>query len=226
MKKYLFTIITSLFVLVAAMMTMNIAQADHYGKEWNVEVKIKNITKGQVITPPVIMSHKNNFSLFDLGEPASASVIELAEDGVTGPLESEISSDPKIYDYAVSDGPLLPGESVTLELTAHKNYRNLSAIGMLASTNDAFFAIRNAEINRRGKNNVHGLAYDAGSENNSESCNYIPGPPCGNAFMRDTVGAEGFVHVHSGIHGIGDLSPEELDWHNPVVEITIKRVMK
>ncbi len=223
MKRYLFTIMASLFVL-AAMMTMNVAQADHYGKEWNVEVKIKNITKGQVITPPVIMSHKNSFSLFDLGEPASDPVRELAEDGVTGSLESEIASDPKVYDYAVAGGPILPGDSVTLELTAHKNYRNLSVIGMLASSNDAFAAIRGAEINRRGKNNVYGLAYDAGSERNSENCNYIPGPPCGNPFMRDTVGAEGFVHVHSGIHGIGDLSPEEHGWHNPVVEVTIKRV--
>jgi len=49
-------------------------------------------------------------------------------------------------------------------------------------------------------------------------------PPCGNKFFRDTAGAEGFVHVHSGIHGIGDLDPETLDWHNPVAEVTIRRV--
>ncbi len=228
MKKYIFTIMTLLFVLVAVTMTMNIAQADDDGKsddEWkSIEVKIKNITKGQIVTPPVIMSHNNNFSLFDLGEPASPSVIELAEDGVTGSLISEISTLPTIYDYAVSDVPLLPGESVTLLVTAQQKYRRISAIGMLAMTNDAFFAIRGVGINKKGEKSVYGLAYDAGSEYNSESCVYIPGPPCGNPFVRDTVEAEGFVHVHSGIHGVGDLSPETLDWHNPVVEITIKRV--
>ena len=41
------------------------------------------------------------------------------------------------------------------------------------------------------------------------------------AFMRDTEGAEGFVHIHSGIHGTGDLSPAEWDWQNPVVEIAV-----
>lgn len=71
---------------------------------------------------------------------------------------------------------------------------------------------------------VEAEAYDAGSEANSESCTYIPGPPCGNAEVRDTGDAEGFVHVHAGVHGIGDLDPAMHDWRNPVAEITIKRV--
>jgi hypothetical protein len=32
------------------------------------------------------------------------------------------------------------------------------------------------------------------------------------------------VHIHSGIHGIGDLRPEHFDWRNPVARITIRRV--
>ncbi len=226
MKEYISTIMMSLFIFVAVVVTVGIAQAhDHERK--SVEVIITNITKGQIITPPVIISHNSHFSLFTLGvlgAPASPGVIELAEDGVTTGLISEISTHPAVFDYTESTVPLMPGESVTLSVNAQHRYGQISAIGMLAGTNDAFVAVRGAGISKRGEKTVFGLAYDAGSEINSESCDYIPGPPCNHPFVRDTVGAEGFVHVHSGIHGIGDLDPETYDWHNPVAEITIKRV--
>lgn len=57
-----------------------------------------------------------------------------------------------------------------------------------------------------------------------ELCDHIPGPPCGKAFVRNTGGAEGYVHVHSGIHGIGDLVPEQFDWRNPVAEVVISPI--
>jgi hypothetical protein len=42
--------------------------------------------------------------------------------------------------------------------------------------------------------------------------------------VRDTTGAEGYVHIHSGIHGIGDLEPAQADWNNPVAIVKIQRV--
>jgi hypothetical protein len=42
--------------------------------------------------------------------------------------------------------------------------------------------------------------------------------------MRDPEGAEEYVHIHSGIHGIGDLDPAEFDWRNPVATIRIQKV--
>jgi hypothetical protein len=71
---------------------------------------------------------------------------------------------------------------------------------------------------------VNATAYDAGSEANSEDCDFIPGPPCGNGGVRDTDGAEGYVYIHSGIHGIGGLDPAEFDWLNPVATVKIERV--
>ena len=67
-------------------------------------------------------------------------------------------------------------------------------------------------------------AYDAGSEANNEICAFIPGPSCGIFFVRDPEGAEGYVHIHAGIHGIGDLSPAQFDWRNPGAKITIRRL--
>ena len=37
-------------------------------------------------------------------------------------------------------------------------------------------------------------------------------------------GEEGYVHVHAGIHGIGDLDASERDWRNPVAMVTIELV--
>ena len=68
------------------------------------------------------------------------------------------------------------------------------------------------------------VAYDAGSEENNEDCAYIPGPPCGNPFMDSGMPAEGYVHVHGGIHGGGGLDAAMYDWRNPVAEVTIDRI--
>jgi hypothetical protein len=67
------------------------------------------------------------------------------------------------------------------------------------------------------------VAYDAGSEANTELCEHIPGPPCGNQ-ARMLTGAEGFVHVHRGIHGVGDLNEAAMDWNNPVVKVVIEKM--
>ena len=50
----------------------------------------------------------------------------------------------------------------------------------------------------------------------------IPGPPCFSPGVRHIDGAEGYVHVHAGIHGIDDLDASMHEWKNPVVQITIE----
>ena len=73
---------------------------------------------------------------------------------------------------------------------------------------------------------VFARAYDSGTEMNDELCANIPaGGSCGGTgFDPDRTAAEGYVHVHRGIHGVGpDLSPETYDWRNPVARIVITR---
>ena len=36
--------------------------------------------------------------------------------------------------------------------------------------------------------------------------------------------AEGFVHIHAGIAGGGDLDPAATDWNNPVALVHIERI--
>ena len=74
-------------------------------------------------------------------------------------------------------------------------------------------------------------AYDAGTEDNDQSCANIPGPRCGGeGFVSG--GGEGFVHISNGFHDLGDtdengaevLGPATYDWRNSVARITVKRI--
>jgi hypothetical protein len=187
------------------------------------EVTITNITRGQVITPPIVISHDNTFELFSLGAPAIPELATMAEEGDSAPLQGYLGTLSSVFDFTAASGPLMPGESVTLEIRARGKFREISSAGMLASSNDAFFAVRGLRISYSRERTAEGEAYDAGSEANKETCEFIPGPPCGN-HVHDTDEAEGYVHVHAGIQGIGDLDPAVFDWRNPVAEIRIRPV--
>jgi len=210
-----------MMLLVASALLADAARAQEGAR---YEVRITNLTRGQVITPPVVASHTEGFELFPLGAPAIPALAMLAEDGVVNPLLTHLSAQPEVFEAVAAAEPLPPGASVTVVLTAPGRFRRITAVGMLATSNDAFFGVRGAAVPRHGATAHTALAYDAGSEANSESCAFIPGPPCGNALVRDTAGAEGYVHVHAGIHGIGDLVPSAHDWRNPVAEVSVRRL--
>jgi len=190
-------------------------------------VTITNITSDQIFSPPLVVSHDKRVSLFTLGEPASEELASLAEDGMTGPLADLLDGATGVLDIAVADGMVFPGESITVEVGITPRQSLISLAGMMVSTNDAFFALNGVGVELRGYQPFRlvtaARAYDAGSEANTESCEHIPGPPCGNPGVRVPEGSEGFVYVHSGIHGIGDLEPSMKDWNNPVAVITIQR---
>jgi hypothetical protein len=216
--------VTVLLALGALLAALPALAADRDGPRM-YRVTVTNLTPGQIISPPLIVAHSEALSLFEVGQPASDPLAALAEDGMTGPFTELLEDLPGVRDYAVADGPVLPGQSVSVEIEASGRRAVISGVGMLVVSNDAFFGFRQAEtgaVRNRQPFSLYALAYDSGSEANTESCLDIPGPPCGSPGMRVTEGAEGFVHVHSGIHGIDDLEPERDDWRNPVVRITIE----
>lgn len=188
------------------------------------KVTITNLTRGQILSPPVVISHGGNFHLFTAGNPATPRLAALAEDADTGPLTDHLKTLPSVFDYKVANDVIMPGSSATIRINTKKGFRLISVAAMLVTTNDAFMAVRGVYANQWRKVNVDAHAYDAGSEVNSELCDFIPGPPCGNGGIRNPEGAEGYVHIHAGIHGIGDLEPEEFDWRNPVATVMVRRV--
>jgi hypothetical protein len=189
------------------------------------EVTVTNLTKEQIISPPVVASHKGNFSLFKPGQPASDELAALAEDAIVQPLVDLLLADDRVQNVVVGSGGIPPGTSLTIPIVASSPFNRISVAGMLVTTNDTFFAVRGLAL-PRGRNRVSSTrspGYDSGSEENNELCSHIPGPPCGSGGIRSAT-SEGFVYVQSGIQGTGDLDPSELDWRNPVAEIVVRRV--
>lgn len=194
------------------------------------EVTVTNLTRRQQFTPILVATHREGVKLFTLGSAASPQLSTLAEEGNITPLKDLLASMPDVKDIQNSGGLLDPGQSVTITVEAGGGFNHVSVAAMLIPTNDAFFALNDVEGPRGNQTETHrSPAYDAGSEVNDELCASIPGPSfleCGGPGGGAAVvgGEEGYVHIHAGIHGIGNLDASERDWRNPVALITIRRV--
>ncbi len=215
-----------LMVLVAFMATTIIDARDE-AEGLMVEVSLTNLTHGQIMSPVFIARHDSSADyLYNLGHPASDALAAMAEDAeADGLLEAwdpeSNGSVGQAMVLALDDGPIPPGKTVTTTFDINDGKSLVSLASMLVSTNDAFVGANGIDMSR--SQTIMLNAYDSGSEANSENCDYVPGPPCGN-HVEDEADAEGFVHVHNGIHGMGDsgLNPAIHDWNNPVARLTIK----
>jgi len=211
----------------AALLVLGAVTSADYGHERVYRVKIKNLTKAQIFSPALAATHRGGNVMFTLGEEASAELADLAENGMNGALGALLDGSGRVADVADAGAPVMPGDSMTFEIRSKRGFRRFSIAGMLVGSNDAFYAINGRRLPERRREVVRWTAvgYDAGSENNNEDCAFVPGPPCGpdSGNARDTD-SEGFVYVSNGIHGIGDIRPAGYDWHNPVAEISVKRI--
>ena len=223
------TIRSSAFLAAVALFAASGANADNYHPRNLVyEVTITNVTKGQVFSPPVLVTHSTDVALFAAGEPALDELALVAEDGAGGPLADLVSTLPQVFEAQATMAPIPPGGSAVYEIKSERRFSVLSVVSMMVNTNDAFIAIDSKQLprGRHATRTYYALGYDAGSEANNEDCRFIPGPACpaGSGNQRATDGAEGYVHIHNGVHGIADLGPSAYDWRNPVARIEIKRV--
>lgn len=199
------------------------------GHRGRYRVTITNLTVGQPFTPAFIVMHTEEFRLFDAGAAASAGVATIAEEGDTSLAMAETLGQPGVIDVQVAGaGPFMPGQSVSVEIEGNSARTRISVIGMLATTNDAFYGLNSERVSGTAPGitpqTFYIPAYDAGSERNTEDCDHIPGPPCNRMGVRVPDGAEGFITIHSGIHGSGDLPRNPFDWKNPVARVMIERI--
>ena len=194
------------------------------------EVTVTNLTRGQRFTPILVASHRAGVRLFELGQPASSQLASLAEEGDVAPLTTLLNLSPDVLDVVDSGALLEPGASVTVRVETRGDFNFVSLASMLIPTNDGFVALNGVAGPRGPEVGTHfSPVYDSGSERNDELCASIPGPffdecggPGGGGAPAD--GAEGYVHIHAGMHGIGDMNPALRDWRNPAARIVIRRL--
>ena len=195
------------------------------------DVTITNLTQNQIFSPPIVVSHWRELSLFEAGQPASGALAVLAEDGDAGPMRADVTDNDSAFVANIGEGPIPPGGSATITAYTFGSFDRISVLSMLVTTNDAFLGVNGVRVPRDVLFKTNGYevpeltidanAYDAGTEFNNELCTHIPGPPCGSPGVRDTANAEGFVSIHPGIQNVGDLDSAEYDWRNPVARVNI-----
>jgi hypothetical protein len=214
------------------------------------EVTIANLTSGQPLTPPVAAVHRGGLDVFDVGSAASFEVQQVAENGNAGPLLETLGDSPHVSDFLeTTTGPLVPAglpgaadfdDSVTFTLSGAPGVTRLTFVSMLICTNDGFTGLDRVKLPSQvgDVSTYRTLAYNAGTEIDTEDlANMVP--PCqGLAGVTDDEGAPGtgttdpalaeggVIHHHAGIQGIADLDPDAQGWDvdAPVAEIVIERV--
>ncbi|MEH6518131.1 MAG: spondin domain-containing protein [Halioglobus sp.] len=196
------------------------------------EVTITNLTPGQTFTPQLVMTHSSDFSLFDLGRPASVALEILAEGGDTSAVADDAAN---FATETQTIGALLgPGEETSITISGPKKRGFFTVAAMMIPTNDTFIAANRVALPTKGSLMSMLFAYDAGTEMNDQNCLNMPGPRCGGiGYSPDPAdGDEGFVHIGNGFHELGEdsesegeiLGPRVYDWRNSVARVVVRRL--
>ena len=206
------------------------------------QVTITNLTAGQPLTPPILVTHTDKASVFEVGEPSSYEIQQIAENGNGAPLIAALSANPEVADVVAGGAPLVPannpGEtpfssSASYVITTSGRANLLSFASMLICTNDGFTGVNSIPLPRRSVT-IRAGSYDARSEMNTEDFADMV-PPCqgligvssddpGTGMSNPLLAEDGIIIPHAGINGGVDLHREVHNWNDPTVKIVIERM--
>lgn len=199
------------------------------------EITVSNLTNAQPLSPVAVVTHQSAFTLFEIGSPATVGFELMAEGGDNSGLIDEAVSNVNVLTATSGVGPIPPAgaETISVEmLESDLVGLLLSASTMLVNTNDAITGLNRISLESMVAGDVvmlRSIAYDAGTEANSERAVHIPGPAGGgegfNPSRDDLVSV---VTMHSGVVSSDDgLAISDLtDQHrfdNPVSQFRIER---
>jgi hypothetical protein len=204
------------------------------------EIVVENLTSGQPFTPPAVAIHRPAITLYEVGDPASEAIKEIAENGNLDPAVALLSGSNQVSDFGAAFGPtippLLPGEATSITLRSERGAKLVSFAAMLICTNDGFTGIDDVRLpDDLGESiTVYANAYDAGTELNTEDFADIV-PPCqglvgvgsddaGTGMSNPALAENGVITHHPGVLGGDDLVPGIHGWTDPVAMVTVTRV--
>lgn len=204
-------------------------------KTWHV--KITNLTTTQPMSAPLWAVHDKKLHMWRVGELASSGMLPIVEDANNTPLLNYLNGSSHVFDSGsetlgtTPPTPIGPQGTREFDVNSKGGKRYLSMAWMLVRTNDGFTGVDSYSLDqgtKKGKAHKSAyktrtlklFAYDGGTENNNQSCDFIPGPPCGHFFVRDATAEP--IHRHPGITG-GDIAA--FAWNNsqPVAQVDITR---
>lgn len=197
-------VLLALALLVVPMLAVNVpgVGAQSRAPEDTIRFKVKNNT-GQVLSPPAIIAAPSGWAPFMPGQPASAELEALAENGDNSLIVEWAANNGADVAFGSTDA-WNPGQTLVYEIDAPVLDVTFWVMAMAVWTNDGFFV---AHAQRApGKLSdfvVQAQLMDAGTEVNSEAASDVPG--LGGMAGEDE---HGVVHPHAGLQGVGDVDAE------------------
>ena len=199
------------------------------------DVTVTNLTNGQPLSPLAVIAHQDGYAVFAVGAAATAGLEMLAEGGDNTALIAEAGADAAVIATASGAAPIGPAGSETVSITVPESELPglaVSVSAMLVNTNDAVTGINGASVAdmQVGDSTTwQAIAYDAGTEANTEAAIHIPGPAGGGeGFNAARDDAADRVAMHSGVvsqddgFAGSDLSGQHR-FDNPVAQIRVER---
>ncbi len=200
------------------------------------EIVVSNLTNAQPLSPVAIIAHQDGFAVFEVGMPATGGLEELAEGGDNAALLAEADSDVAVIETASGAAPIGPAGSETLSIEVLQSDLpglSMSVTTMLVNTNDAITVLNGHSVEDLQPGDVmtvRTIAYDAGTEANTEQAAHIPGPAGGGEGFnaaRDDIADRVAMHVgvvsgDDGFPGSGLTGQHKFD--NAVMQVRIERI--
>jgi len=214
--------------MVLALMVLRVTEGQQVCKV--LRLNVTNVSYKQDFSKSLITLHSlTNFELFTPGGNASVNLEMLAEGGLTHNWDVLVTED-TFSNFSKPHfhiGNAIPaGETLTLEVLATTTNQFISMAAKMNQTNDGFAGVHLFKFNVSDDPVLEefvGYAWDAGTEANDELAKNIIGAPFfGQGYNASRVGGEGFISIHRGIHGIGNLTASVYDWRDPVMILTIE----
>ena len=199
------------------------------------EVTVTNLTNAQPLSPVAVIAHTEGYSVFSVGVPATVGLEDLAEGGDNTALLAEADADANVVATASGAAPIGPAGSETISfeiLESDLPGLLLSTSTMLVNTNDAITMLNAVPIEGLAVGEsltTRTIAYDAGTEANTELAAHIPGPAGGGEGFNAERDDVDVVAMHVGVVGQdGGFPASGLDgqhrFDNPVAQVRIERI--
>ena len=199
------------------------------------DVTVTNLTNGQPLSPLAVVAHQDGYAVFAVGAAATAGLEMLAEGGDNTALIAEADADATVTATASGTAPIGPAGSDTVSITVLESELPgliMSVSTMLVNTNDAITGINGvsvADMQVGDSTTWQAIAYDAGTEADTEAAIHIPGPAGGGeGFNAARDDAADRVAMHSGVVSQDDgFAGSDLGgqhrFDNPVAQVQVER---
>ena len=199
------------------------------------EVTVSNLTNAQPLSPVAVVAHTFGYQAFTVGTTATPGLEVLAEAGDNGDFLDEADNHMVTLLSTSGAAPIGPAGSETISIEIDLDTlpdAEISLATMLVNTNDAITGVNAQAVGDMALGDsvtLRTIAYDAGTEANTESAQTIPGPAAGGEGFnaaRDDV--NDFVTMHTGVvtadDGLtGSGLTEAHRFDNPVMQVTLTR---